>query len=139
MTHLPARETGFTIIEVLTAFVLMAVTLAVILQVFSGGLRDAQLADESARALMIAQSRLAGYTASERTEEGVSSGRDDAFTWTLSSAAYDERQEDPEAKAQGEFVVRVRLLRVESKVDWKAADGRSRDVRLTTLVLGNRP
>ena len=56
----PAREAGFTILEVLTAFVLLAVTLAALLQVFSGGLRDAQLADEYARAVMMAQSRLAG-------------------------------------------------------------------------------
>lgn len=142
MALLPARpavEAGFTILEVLAAFVLLAVTLAVILQVFSGGLRDAQLADEYARAVMIAQSRLAGFTASEKFEEGVSTGRDEVFAWTLSAAAYDERQESAEAQAQGEYNLRVRLLRVESKVAWQAADGRNRDVRLTTLVLGARP
>ena len=135
----PAREAGFTILEVLTAVVLMAVVLAVVLQVFSGGLRDAQLADEYARAVMIAQSHLAGYSASESLEEGAKTGRDDAFAWTLSAAAYDERQENAEAKAQGEYNLRVRLLRVESKVAWRAADGRDREVRLATLVLGGRP
>ena len=135
----PDREAGFTILEVLTAFVLFAVALAVILQVFSGGLRDAQLADEYARAAMMAQSRLSGYTAAERLDEGVSTGRDDPFTWTLSVTLYDDRQEDPQAQAQGEYQLRVRLLRVESKVAWRAADGRDRDVRLATLVLGRRP
>ncbi|MBK6982634.1 MAG: type II secretion system protein [Betaproteobacteria bacterium] len=135
----PDREAGFTILEVLTAFVLFAVALAVILQVFSGGLRDAQLADEYARAAMMAQSRLSGYTAAERLDEGVSTGRDDPFTWTLSVTLYDDRQEDPQAQAQGEYQLRVRLLRVESKVAWRAADGRDRDVRLATLVLGMRP
>jgi general secretion pathway protein I len=135
----PAREAGFTILEVLTAFVLFAVALAVLLQVFSGGLRDAQLADEYARAVMIAQSRLAGFTATDRLAEGVSSGRDEAFTWTLSATAYDDRQEDAQAGAQGEYNLRVRLLRVESTVAWQAADGRSRDVRLATLVLGVPP
>ncbi len=134
----PDREAGFTILEVLTAFVLFAVALAVILQVFSGGLRDAQLADEYARAAMMAQSRLSGYTAAERLDEGVSTGRDDPFTWTLSVTPYDDRLEDPQARAQGEYQLRVRLLRVESKVAWRAADGRDRDVRLATLVLGGR-
>lgn len=134
-----AREAGFTILEVLVAFVLMAVTLAVILQVFSGGLRDAQLADEYARAVMIAQARLAGYTASDRLEEGTTGGREDAYTWTLSATAYDDRQETAEGRAQGEYSLRVRLLRLESKVAWQAADGRSRDVRLATLVLGGVP
>lgn len=137
MARHPAGEAGFTILEVLTAFVLMAVTLAVILQVFSGGLRDAQLADEYARAVMMAQSRLEGFTAGERLEEGVSTGREGDFTWTLSASAYDERQEDPAAQAQGVYGLRVRLLRVESVVGWQAADGRARDVRLATLVIGS--
>ncbi len=70
----PADASGFTILEVLAAFVVFAVTLAALLQLFSGGLRDAQLADEYARAVMIAQSRLAGYTAAERLEETSASG-----------------------------------------------------------------
>lgn len=142
MAHLPAppaREAGFTILEVLAAFVLLATALAAILQVFSIGLRDAQLADEYARAVMIAQSRLAGFTAAEKVDEGVSAGRDGAFAWTLTATPYDERQEDPAAKATGEYNLRVRLLRLQSRVEWLAADGRNRNVRLATLVLAGRP
>ncbi len=134
-----AREAGFTILEVLTAFVLLAVALASIMQIFSSGLRDAQLADEYARAVIVAQSRLSAYTASEAPGEGSSSGQESVFTWTLSAAPYDERQEDPAAAAQGEYSIPVRLLRVESRVAWHAADGRDRDVRLATLVLASRP
>ena len=133
------REAGFTILEVLAAFVLLAVTLAVLLQMFSGGLRDAQLADEYARAVMIAQSRLAQFTAAEKIDVGTSAGHDEPFTWTLSASTYDERLEvDAGAQAQSEYLLRVRLLRVESRVSWQAADGRNRDVRLTSLVLGPR-
>jgi general secretion pathway protein I len=135
----PGRESGFTILEVLAAFVVFAVTLATLLQVFSGGLRDAQLADEYARAVIIAQSRLANYTAADKLEEVTSSGSDGPFAWTLSAAVYDERQEDPAADRNRDYNLRVRLLRVESKVGWRAADGRDRDVRLATLVLGAKP
>jgi general secretion pathway protein I len=134
-----ARQSGFTILEVLTAFVLFAVALVALLQVFSGGLRDAQLADEYARAGMMAQSRLAAFTATERPDEGSSSGTDGSFSWTMSATAYDERQEAGAADRSKDFNLRVRLLRVESKVAWHAADGRDRDVRLVTLVLGSRP
>ena len=133
------RQSGFTILEVLTAFVLFAVALTALLQVFSGGLRDAQLADEYARAGMMAQSRLAAYSAAERLDEVSSSGADAGFSWTLSAAAYDERQEAGAADRGRDYNLRVRLLRVESKVAWRAADGRERDVRLVTLVLGSRP
>lgn len=134
-----ARDRGFTLLEVLAAFVVLAVSLAALLQVFSGGLRDAQLADEYARAVMIAQSRLAGYSASEKLEEGTANGSDGAFSWTLAAKAYDERQENAEADRNKDYNLRVRLLRVESKVAWRAADGRDREVVLATLELGTKP
>jgi general secretion pathway protein I len=135
----PARQAGFTILEVLTAFVVFAVALAALLQVFSGGLRDAQLADEYARAVMMAQSRLAAYSAAERLEEVAASGSEGPFAWTVSAVPYDERQENADADRSKDYNLRVRLLRLESKVSWQAADGRPRDVRLATLVLGVKP
>ena len=133
------RQAGFTILEVLTAFVVFALTLAALLQVFSGGLRDAQLADEYARAVMIAQSRLAAFTAADPLRETSASGTQDRFAWAVSAVAYDERLEDPAGDPSRDFNLRVRLLRVDSKVAWRAADGRNRDVSLATLVLGTKP
>ena len=134
-----ARQTGFTLLEVLAAFVVFAVALAALMQVFTGGLRDAQLADEYARAVIMAQSRLAAFTAADSLQETTVSGTQGGFGWTVSSVAYDERLEDPAADLGRELNLRVRLLRVESKVAWRAADGRDRDVNLATLVLGTKP
>lgn len=133
-----AREAGFTLLEVLAAFVVFAVTLGALLQVFSAGLRDAQLADEYARALMIAQSQLDDATATERLTEGSATGETAAFRWTLETTAYDERQESAEAQTAPEFFVPSRLLKLESVVRWRAADGRDRNVRLVTLHLAPR-
>jgi general secretion pathway protein I len=135
----PRRQSGFTILEVLTAFVVFAVTLAALLQVFSGGLRDAQIADEYARAVIVAQSRLAAHGAAERVEEGSTSGTEGDYAWTVTAEPYDERLESPEADTRKDYNLRVRLLRVESRVSWQAADGRVRDVRLATLALGMKP
>jgi len=135
----PAREAGFTIVEVLAAFVVFGLALAGIMQLFTSGLRDAQLADEYARAVMIAQSRLAAFTAVEQIEERNAEGTEDRFKWRVSAALYDERQENPDADRNREANLRVRLLRVDSVVAWSAADGRERDVRLATLVLAAKP
>lgn len=135
----PTRQQGFTILEVLAAFVVFAVTLTALMQVFAGGLRDAQLADEYARAVMMAQSRLAAFTAAETLQEATATGNQHGFEWTLSAVAYDERVEDPSVDQRRDYNLRVRLLRVESKVAWRAADGRDRNVRLATLVLGTKP
>lgn len=135
----PAREAGFTIVEVLAAFVLFGLALAGLMQLFSVGLRDAQLADEYARAVMIAQSRLAAFTAVEQVEEKDSEGSDERFKWRVTASAYDERRETPNADASRDLNLRVRLVRVDSVVTWAAADGRERDVRLATLVLAAKP
>jgi general secretion pathway protein I len=135
----PAREAGFTIVEVLAAFVVFGLALAGIMQLFTSGLRDAQLADEYARAVMIAQSRLAAFTAVELVEEKSAEGSEDRFQWRVSASVYDERKENPNADRNREENLRVRLLRVDSVVAWPAADGRDRDVRLATLVLAAKP
>jgi general secretion pathway protein I len=135
----PAREAGFTIVEVLAAFVVFGLALAGIMQLFTSGLRDAQLADEYARAVMIAQSRLAAFTAVEQVEERNEEGLEDRFRWRVAAGAYDERREVPGADPNRDANLRVRLVRVDSIVAWTAADGRERDVRLATLVLATKP
>lgn len=135
----PAREAGFTIVEVLAAFVVFGLAFAGIMQLYTSGLRDAQLADEYARAVMIAQSRLAAFTAVEQVEERSEEGRDDRFRWRVAAAVYDERRESPGADPNRDANLRVRLVRVDSIVAWAAADGRERDVRLATLVLASKP
>jgi general secretion pathway protein I len=129
----PAR--GFTILEVLVAIVVLAVALGSLMQIFSGGLREAQVADEYARATQVAQSKLAGVTAVEKIAEGSFAGEEDGFAWKLSVSPYDEREESPEADRNKDYGVRVRLLKAESTVAWKASDGRDRDIRLVTLLL----
>jgi general secretion pathway protein I len=128
-------EGGFTILEVLVAFVVLALALAALMQIFSGGLREAQVADEYARATLVAQSKVAGVAAVDKLEEGESRGTEDGFAWTLLVAPYDERDEAPEADRNLSPNVGVRLLKVESDVAWRAADGRDRHVRLATLIL----
>lgn len=134
-TRSPRADAGFTILEVLVAFVVLAVTLATLMQVFSGGLREAQVADEYARAAQFARARLAAVTATDRIEEGTTSGTEDGFAWTLAVSPYDEREEIADIDRGKDYGLRVRLVKVESSVAWHAADGRDRSVRLATLLL----
>lgn len=138
-TSLARPERGFTLLEVLAAFVVFALTMASLMQVFGGGLRDAQLADEYARAVMIAQSRLAEATATETLKEATASGTEGPFAWEVATTAYDERLEDPAADRSRDLNLRVRLLRIDSRVAWRAADGRDRVVSLATLALASKP
>jgi len=58
MRHRSA-ETGYTLIEVLVAMTILAMTLTVLFRVFAIGLRNAQIAQDYTRAIAIAESQLA--------------------------------------------------------------------------------
>ena len=53
------RSRGYTLVEVLVAFVIMAMALTVLLRIFSGGVRNVALSSDYAKAVLIAESRLA--------------------------------------------------------------------------------
>jgi general secretion pathway protein I len=135
----PAGESGFTLIEVLAAFMVFSVVIALLLQVFTGGLRDAQLTNEYAHAVMIAQSRLAIVTTEERVQEGGKSGTEGAFEWSVELTPYDERAELLSEQRGKDYNLRVQLMRAQSRVAWAGADGHDRSVRLSTLLLVNKP
>ena len=52
--RLPRRQTGFTLLEVLVAFVLAAIGIVALIQAFAGGLRNLRKMDEYVVAAMVA-------------------------------------------------------------------------------------
>ena len=78
-------QKGFTLLEVIIAFVIMALVLGASFETFSTGLRNAGTAGDYAGAVVRAEGKLALLGATERLAEGSSSGRfDDAYVWRLS-------------------------------------------------------
>ena len=82
---------GFTLIEVVVAFVLLTLVLAVSFEIFSRGMARAGDLEDNSRALVVAQSRLA-LAASEELKEGESAGDSDdrRFHWANSVRRYEE-------------------------------------------------
>ena len=76
-------SSGFSLLEVLVAFVILALTLSVVMRIFSGGLRNVALADGYSRAVLLAESRLAEL--SVLPLEGEASGEfDGKYRWRSS-------------------------------------------------------
>lgn len=83
MTH-PRRQLGFSLLEVLTAFAILALSLGVLLRIFGGGGQLAGKADEHARAIVLARSLLDNLGMEKPLEEGVASGElDERYRWRL--------------------------------------------------------
>jgi type II secretory pathway pseudopilin PulG len=90
------RACGFSLLEVLIAFTLLAVAIAVLMRLFSGGVNNADLADRYARAAMLAESRLAQVGAEEKLTEGDFSGEfDEDYAWTMAVRLYATTTEPP--------------------------------------------
>jgi general secretion pathway protein I len=139
------RSSGFSLLEILVAFTLLAVALGVLMQVFSRGVNGASLSDQYARAAMLGESKLAAVGIDSALQEGDSNGRfDDEFAWSLSVTPYvDPTPPDPAVTAalgatDVDSLMSVRLYNVVLSVTFTGADARPRVVTFNTIQLAPR-
>ncbi len=124
-------QSGFSLIEVLVAFVLLGMTLAVIMQIFSGGLRNASAAKHRAQAMVLAESKLELLGSEIPLEQGGSQGENGPFAWEIEIYPFDtlELSED-DAPTSAE------LLAIKISVHWKQGT-RIQSLTLDTLRVGS--
>jgi len=85
---------GFSLLEVLIAFTLLAIVMAILMQIFSRGVNNADIADRYAKAAMMAESKLALVGVEEILTEGETTGQfEDNFDWALSVKLYSTTSE----------------------------------------------
>lgn len=118
---------GFTLVETLVAFVILAFSLGAIFSIFSNSLQTVRVGAERAHALAVAQSRLAMIDAEEGLDVGVTTGEDESgFQWRA------DIHDMPDLElAAGD--TDMGLVEVVVTVSWGVA--RQRSVELTTLRL----
>jgi len=76
------RGRGFTLLEVLVAMSILAISLVVVLQLFSGGLKSARLSDQYTRGIFYAREKMDEILLAEALTEGVIDGEfEDGFKW----------------------------------------------------------
>ena len=116
---LARRQRGFTLIEVIIAFALLALALTLLLGSLSGGARQIRQANMTSHATLHAQSLLAQIGVGENLQPGRSGGTfaESGYVWTLEVAPYQDallpaRQADPSA---------VRLMQLRLVVLWGEA------------------
>ena len=121
---------GMTLIEVLVAFVILSVAMGVIMQIFSGGIRNARLAEGYSRALFLAESRMAAVGREQLLVPGEMNGQTSPdLRWRVIVSPFDD------AGASEQFAMPVRLYQVKVVVNW-SEEGGQRLIELASLKLG---
>jgi len=73
---------GFTLLEILVAIAILAISLTVILQLFSGGLRSVRVSDRHTQGVFHAREKMEEILLEERLDEGSREGEfDDDYKW----------------------------------------------------------
>ena len=133
------RARGFSLLEVLVAFVIVALVVTALFRMFGGALGNAAAADEWSRALLVAQSRLELAAATQPLQEATDAGieADGRIAWQTSVVAYVPPDANPDLERASEPMP-TRLYRVTVDVRFPGVGGRERTLTLSTLKIGAR-
>jgi general secretion pathway protein I len=130
------RQRGFTLIEIVVAFVMLALVLVTSFEIFTGGMRRASDLEDYSRALLVAQSKLAAAGTEEQYREGETQGEteDRRFRWAVGIRRTEEGMPAAGQPNNNPYA----LFRVDVRVAWVGADSRERSLALSTLGMGSR-
>lgn len=122
-----SRQCGFSLLEVLVAFTIMALALGALYQLSGSSMGNTAYLEKRTYAIIMAESLLARYNRIPPAGVHESGGNPGGFQWQLNSAPFEwQRQLESDGDAW-------LFHRLESRVYWREL-GRTREVVLTTLL-----
>jgi len=133
----PSR--GFSLLEVLVAFSILALVGTALFRLFSGALGNASAADDASRAVLIAESVLAEAASAQPLREATQQGTldDGRIEWTTKVAPYAAPGVNPDTE-RGSESLPLRLFRVSVEVVFPSANGGRRTLALATTRIAAR-
>jgi general secretion pathway protein I len=124
------RDNGFSLLEILVAFSILAISLGILLKIFASGVNTAMIAEEYTVATQIAESLMAKTGIEEPLVVGGSSGTEaEKYHWQVTV-------ENSTNLADVEDENDVSLLAVRVIVQWGDDDRNRRTVELNTVKTG---
>lgn len=123
-----SNQHGFSLLEILIAFSILAFSLSILLNIFSSGLRRTIISEEYQQAVIIAQSKLAAVGVEGELDGAEAQGKiQDKYFWSVQVQPFNVEQMGLEEEKLLPYQVTVRVKWSEGSND--------RQVKLTTLKL----
>jgi len=131
-----SRAVGFSLLEVLVAFIILALVGTALFELFGGALNNAAVADEYSRGALFAESRLTAAAVETPLREGGDQGvsEDGKYTWATRIEPYVGPGTTVDEDRLGQQAA-VRLWRISVTVSWPGTLGNQRSVSLASVRL----
>ena len=137
------RSGGFTLLEVMLAFVIFALSFATVLEIMAGSMRSVGRASDDTEVALLAQSLMDLVGTEIIVEEGeYSDTAMDRYNWQMSISLYDAVGESETVGLSTQELADnsgIELYRVDLYLDWETGR-RQRELHFSTIrsVLANR-
>jgi len=129
------RQRGFSLLEILIAFSILALSLGILLKIFSAGVNTAGVAEEYTAAVQIAESLMAQTGIEAHLKPSEATGlENEKYHWRVSVSPFQFTAENLDVTA-----ITAVLFKIKVVVSWgEDARAAGRQVELTTLKLVNK-
>ena len=130
---------GFTLLEVMLAFVIFALSFATVLEIMAGSMRSVRRASDDTQVALLTQSIIDLVGTEIPLEEGQFNGNGmDRYDWNMGIYLYAASDEDLRTQELAELSG-IELYRVELDINWQTGR-RDRNLHFSTIrsILANR-
>lgn len=127
------KQQGFSLLEILIAFSILAFSLSILLNIFSSGVNSAMISEEYTAAIQIAESLMVKSGVESKLQVSHTDGTvNEKYRWQVDIQPFDF--------VTGKFKLKssVELYKVDVVVAWVENEDNDRQVRLSTLKLANK-
>jgi len=131
------KQQGFSLLEILIAFSILALSLGILLKIFSAGVNTAVVAEDYTAAVQIAESLMAKTGAETPLQAGQEQGLvNDKYHWLVKVSPFEFNPENNDVTA-----ITAILMQVKVTVSWEDDNTHSngRQVEISTLKLIKKP